>query len=310
MAAAQGYPVYLFGASPAKCPPRPRGDCACGHPRLSIVGRNTEMWSVDDTTAPGGLTRGASAVRIHRGPAMVVLALGCPKQELWMARHAAALAPAVAIGLGASLDFVAGAVTRAPGWVSAAGHRVALPPGAGAASPRPSVSRARRPDPPHRRPSIFPARVQKGLDQFMSRSPVRSHHCGQRPDWRGRPLRICHGVITSPARLRSSGNPARSASGRWSRTLGLIDSLGVIPDADTRWMRCTSPPTSDTTTTPVQEAVAACERLGIPFAIPAHSFQLNRALPADRRAVADGYLHYVLTVTHPDSGHASNGPSM
>jgi exopolysaccharide biosynthesis polyprenyl glycosylphosphotransferase len=49
----------------------------------------------------------------------------------------------------------------------------------------------------------------------------------------------------------------------------------------------------------VQQAVAACERLGIPFAIPAHSFQLNRALPADRRAVADGYLHYVLTVTHP-----------
>ncbi|MCC7184944.1 MAG: sugar transferase [Acidobacteria bacterium] len=49
----------------------------------------------------------------------------------------------------------------------------------------------------------------------------------------------------------------------------------------------------------VQQAVNACERLGIPFAIPAHSFQLNRALPADRRAVADGYLHYVLTVTHP-----------
>jgi len=49
----------------------------------------------------------------------------------------------------------------------------------------------------------------------------------------------------------------------------------------------------------IQQAVACCERLGIPFAIPAHSFQLNRALPADRRAVADGYLHFVLTVTHP-----------
>jgi exopolysaccharide biosynthesis polyprenyl glycosylphosphotransferase len=49
----------------------------------------------------------------------------------------------------------------------------------------------------------------------------------------------------------------------------------------------------------IQAAVALCERLGIPFAIPAHSFQLGRALPADRRAVADGYLHYVLTITNP-----------
>ncbi len=49
----------------------------------------------------------------------------------------------------------------------------------------------------------------------------------------------------------------------------------------------------------IQDAVAVCERLGIPFAIPAHSFHLSRALPADRNAVADGYLHYVLTVTRP-----------
>ena len=38
-----------------------------------------------------------------------------------MARHAAALAPAVSIGLGASLDFVAGAVRRSPAWMSRAG---------------------------------------------------------------------------------------------------------------------------------------------------------------------------------------------
>lgn len=50
---------------------------------------------------------------------------------------------------------------------------------------------------------------------------------------------------------------------------------------------------------PVQEAVHACERLGIPFALPAHTIRLNRALPANRKAVADGYLHYVLTVTRP-----------
>jgi N-acetylglucosaminyldiphosphoundecaprenol N-acetyl-beta-D-mannosaminyltransferase len=41
-------------------------------------------------------------------------ALGAPKQELWMARHAAALAPSVLIGVGAAFDFHAGTKTRAP----------------------------------------------------------------------------------------------------------------------------------------------------------------------------------------------------
>jgi len=49
----------------------------------------------------------------------------------------------------------------------------------------------------------------------------------------------------------------------------------------------------------LQNVVATCERLGIPFAVPAHVFQLGRALPRDRHSVRDGYVHYVLTVSHP-----------
>lgn len=118
MAAARRYPVYLFGARPAVSAEASRR-LRARYPQLSIAGRNTSEWSVDDTTAP----EDSPVVRaVHAsGARIVVLALGCPKQELWMARHAAALAPAVAIGLGASLDFVAGTVTRAPWWVSAAG---------------------------------------------------------------------------------------------------------------------------------------------------------------------------------------------
>jgi len=55
------------------------------------------------------------------GAHVVVVALGCPKQELFMARYERDLAPAVAFGLGGSLDFVAGAVQRAPAWLSRAG---------------------------------------------------------------------------------------------------------------------------------------------------------------------------------------------
>ena len=118
MAASRAYPVFLFGASPAVSAEAARR-LQARYPGLVIAGRDTSLWSMDDTTPP----EDSPIVRaIHSsGARLVVLALGCPKQERWMARHAAALAPAVAIGLGASLDFVAGAVTRAPGWVSAAG---------------------------------------------------------------------------------------------------------------------------------------------------------------------------------------------
>ncbi len=54
-------------------------------------------------------------------PDVVLVALGAPKQELWIAESAAALRPAVLLGVGAAVDFVAGTVQRAPDWISAAG---------------------------------------------------------------------------------------------------------------------------------------------------------------------------------------------
>jgi exopolysaccharide biosynthesis polyprenyl glycosylphosphotransferase len=49
----------------------------------------------------------------------------------------------------------------------------------------------------------------------------------------------------------------------------------------------------------LQSVVEVCERLGIPFAVPAHVFRLGRALPLHAKAVEDGYIHYVLTISHP-----------
>lgn len=50
---------------------------------------------------------------------------------------------------------------------------------------------------------------------------------------------------------------------------------------------------------PLQSVVETCERLGIPFAVPAHVFRLGRALPRHAASVADGYVHYVLTISKP-----------
>jgi poly-beta-1,6-N-acetyl-D-glucosamine synthase len=54
-------------------------------------------------------------------PQLVLVALGAPKQELWIDGRRARLAPAVVMGVGAALDFLAGAVRRAPPWVRRAG---------------------------------------------------------------------------------------------------------------------------------------------------------------------------------------------
>jgi N-acetylglucosaminyldiphosphoundecaprenol N-acetyl-beta-D-mannosaminyltransferase len=54
-------------------------------------------------------------------PNIVFVALGAPKQELWIARALDEIKPAVAIGVGASLDFLSGQLQRAPRWLSNAG---------------------------------------------------------------------------------------------------------------------------------------------------------------------------------------------
>jgi exopolysaccharide biosynthesis polyprenyl glycosylphosphotransferase len=49
----------------------------------------------------------------------------------------------------------------------------------------------------------------------------------------------------------------------------------------------------------MQKAIRICERFGVPFALPAYSFRLERAQPAAPSAVGDGYLHYVTHAPRP-----------
>lgn len=42
----------------------------------------------------------------------------------------------------------------------------------------------------------------------------------------------------------------------------------------------------------MQQVIKTCETYGLPFALPVHSFRLDRARPTHLRAVKDGYVHY------------------
>ncbi len=49
----------------------------------------------------------------------------------------------------------------------------------------------------------------------------------------------------------------------------------------------------------MQAAIRTCETYGVPFALPAYEFRLDRARLADPRAVQDGYLHYAQSDAKP-----------
>jgi N-acetylglucosaminyldiphosphoundecaprenol N-acetyl-beta-D-mannosaminyltransferase len=65
-------------------------------------------------------------------PDLLLVAFGQPKGELWIARHLASLGVPLSVNLGASLDFVAGRISRAPRWLQRIGlewlFRLALEP--------------------------------------------------------------------------------------------------------------------------------------------------------------------------------------
>ena len=60
----------------------------------------------------------ASIARLRASaPHVIFVALSVPRQELFMQEYAGELGPAVLIGIGGSLDFLAGVTSRAPAWM-------------------------------------------------------------------------------------------------------------------------------------------------------------------------------------------------
>lgn len=116
-AAADGLRVFLLGGAPGVAE-RAAEQLRNKLPSLSVVGTLAPTIGLEGTAlCPKETLARVNAAR----PDLVLVALGCPKQEIFMRTSAAALRPAVLLGIGASLDFLAGTAHRAPPWVSAAG---------------------------------------------------------------------------------------------------------------------------------------------------------------------------------------------
>lgn len=106
LAATKGYTVFLFGASPevisiAEQVLRQRFS------GLHVVGTQHGYVSEDD------MPRVIAAINAAR-PDLLFVALGSPKQELWMARYVPELHVKICQGVGGTFDVIAGRVKRAP----------------------------------------------------------------------------------------------------------------------------------------------------------------------------------------------------
>lgn len=115
LAARRGYRVFLMGP-PISTPEAGARLCA-RHPGLRIVGIETPPYAPIEAW-----DNAAYCARIREARTdLLLVGFGAPKQDRWIARHLRDSGASVAIGVGATFDYVAGRVRRAPRAVQAAG---------------------------------------------------------------------------------------------------------------------------------------------------------------------------------------------
>jgi N-acetylglucosaminyldiphosphoundecaprenol N-acetyl-beta-D-mannosaminyltransferase len=116
-AAQKGLPVFLYGGAPEVAAELSKV-LAQRFPALKLAGAISPPFQPradDDPTLRAEIEQMNSS-----GAKIVFVALGAPKQELFMQRHAARIAP-VQIGVGAAFNFHAGKISQAPGWMQDSG---------------------------------------------------------------------------------------------------------------------------------------------------------------------------------------------
>ncbi|HZJ28649.1 MAG TPA: WecB/TagA/CpsF family glycosyltransferase, partial [Solirubrobacterales bacterium] len=112
-AAREGLGVYFLGAAPGVAELAAEMSTA-RYPGLQVAGSHDGYFFDAETAAV------VEAVR-SSGAAVLLVAMGAPRQELFIYRHRDALGVPVALGVGGSFDVWSGRVRRAPAWTRVVG---------------------------------------------------------------------------------------------------------------------------------------------------------------------------------------------
>jgi N-acetylglucosaminyldiphosphoundecaprenol N-acetyl-beta-D-mannosaminyltransferase len=107
--ARHGRSLYLLGGRPGVA--EAAADWArTRFPGLQIAGSRDGYFGADDTDAV------VAEIQKTR-PDVLLVAMGVPVQEAWMAHHAAATGATVTLGVGGLFDYYSGRIPRAPLWM-------------------------------------------------------------------------------------------------------------------------------------------------------------------------------------------------
>lgn len=124
----RGWRVFFLGGTQASVA-QAAANTVERHPRLRLVGAYSPPFKPLLEMDQGDILKRISAA----SPDLLLVAFGCPKQEKWINMHYRHLGVPVSIGVGATLDFLAGSFKRAPVWMQRAGlewvFRLAQEPG-------------------------------------------------------------------------------------------------------------------------------------------------------------------------------------
>ncbi|MCP5519265.1 MAG: WecB/TagA/CpsF family glycosyltransferase [Verrucomicrobiales bacterium] len=112
----QGWRVYFLGGTEESVA-RAATETRRRHPRLELVGAYSPPFRPLLEMDHDDILRRLREAR----PDILLVAFGCPKQEKWLNMHHRAAGVPVGIGVGATIDFLAGTMRRAPVWMQRAG---------------------------------------------------------------------------------------------------------------------------------------------------------------------------------------------
>jgi len=116
VAAEKQYRVFFLGATPDSVE-EAASRLKCEHPSLILAGYYSPPFSALLAMDHEEIKRRVREAR----PDLLFVAFGCPKAEKWIAMHYRELGVPVVAGVGATIDFLAGRVKRAPRWMRQAG---------------------------------------------------------------------------------------------------------------------------------------------------------------------------------------------
>ncbi|WP_405324058.1 WecB/TagA/CpsF family glycosyltransferase [Fibrobacter sp.] len=114
LSAQRGYKVFFLGAAPGVAE-KAAENMRQLYEGLQVVGCLSPDF--DFETDPQKIEKVLEQIKAAK-PDILVVAFGCPKQEVFISKYKDVLNVPVCIGVGASLDFAAGLKKRAPKWMS------------------------------------------------------------------------------------------------------------------------------------------------------------------------------------------------